>query len=265
MWPFKKQKAALKSGDVDYNNFAKKCIEELKVLQADFQSHYNLTWYEDWFYNETTGLLTFSTGDKELNFKYFRVGSFSERSNTWKWSWDNESTLEERKEKVKLVKEFGEKSNFPKLTNDHFDSNEIEAWEFTAIAAKLSNGIGVYRPVNDEQLKIFLVITEFVDNETAQNIKDKFVECDGHGYRRRAFVCKHLNSTTPTGFNEAFESIEDMELLEEDDFQAWCNECEAIRQQEGEWNDRSMAFAAIKLVCEKCYFEMKGLNLDRHT
>jgi len=27
-------------------------------------------------------------------------------------------------------------------------------------------------------------------------------------------------------------------------------------------NDDSIAFAQIKLVCEKCYFEMKKLNLD---
>lgn len=246
---------------MDYNSFAEKCVEELKVLQNKFQGDYNLTWYENWFYNQTTGLVTFSTGDKELNFRYFDVGSFSEKYKTWKWSWDNESTLDSVKETTKIVKEFGQRSNFPKLTDGHFQSDEIEAWEFTAIAAKLSNGIGVYRPATDSQLNIFLVITEFVDNEIAQNIKNKYVKCEEHEYRRRAFVCKHLNHTTKVGFEEAFVTLEDMELLEDDDFQAWCDECEFLRQKEGEWNDRSMAFAEIKLVCEKCYFEMKELNL----
>ena len=51
-----------------------------------------------------------------------------------------------------------------------------------------------------------------------------------------------------------------MELSEDDDFQAWCDECEAVRQDEGEWNDKSMAFAGI-CICEMCYFEMKELNL----
>jgi hypothetical protein len=51
----------------------------------------------------------------------------------------------------------------------------------------MTNAIGVYKPVSDE-LQIFLVITEFVDNDTAQN-------------------------------------------------------------------------AAMKIVCEKCYFEMKEVNL----
>jgi hypothetical protein len=63
------------------------------------------------------------------------------------------------------------------------------------------------------------------------------------------------------GFEESFETFEGMELLEDDDLQAWCDECESVRQNEGEWNEKSMAFAEIKLVCEKCYFEMKELNL----
>jgi hypothetical protein len=246
---------------LNYNNFTKSCVEELKVLQDKFQNEYDVDWYDNWFYNQSTELLTFSTGDQELNFKYFDVGSFSEKSNTWKWSWDNDSTLENVKEKVNIVKEFGQRSNFSKLTTGYFDSDEFEAWEFAAIAAKLTKGIGVYRPVNDRQLKIFFIIIEFVDNVTAQNIKDKFVECGSHEYRRRAFVCKHLNHITKVGFEEAFDTFEDMKLLEDDDFQAWCNECELVRNKEGEWNDKSEAFAAIRIVCEKCYFEMKELNL----
>jgi hypothetical protein len=246
---------------MDYNSFAENCVDELKVLQDKFQETYDVDWYDNWFYNQATGLLTFSTGDTQLNFKYFQVGSFSQKSNTWKWSWDNDHTLDKVKETTIQIKEFGERSNFPKLTNGCFQSDEFEAWEFTAIAAKLTTGIGTYRPVNDEGLQIYLVVTEFVDNETAQNIKDKFVECSAHEFRRRAFVCQHLNHTTKVGFEEAFETSEDMELSDDDDFQAWCNDCETVRLKEGEWNDQSMAFAKIKVVCEKCYFEMKEMNL----
>jgi len=246
--------------NLDYNSFVETCVAKLQALQEQFKNDYDLSWYENWFYNQATGLLTFSAGDVELNFKYFEVGTFSERSKTWKWSWCNDHTLENVKREAGLIKEFGLKSNYPKLTTGHFESDESEGWEFTAIAASLTNAIGVYRPVS-EHLKIFMVITELIDNETAQSIKERFVKCGEHDYRRRAFICKHLNHTTIVGFEEAFETFEDMELLEDDDLQAWCNECEIVRQQEGEWNERSMAFADIKLVCEKCYFEMKELNL----
>jgi hypothetical protein len=222
----------------DYNSFAERCIDELKVLQEEFQKTYDLDWYENWFYNQATELLTFSTGDAELNFRYFEVGSFSQNSNTWKWAWDNDHTLDNVKQATKLIKEFGEKSGFVKLTNGCFASDEFDAWEFTAIAVKLTDGIGAYRPVNDKGLQIYLVITEFVDNQTAQNIKDKYVQCDNHEYRRRAFVCQHLNNTSKVGFEEAFETFEGMELSDDDDFQAWCDECETVRLREGEWIDR---------------------------
>jgi hypothetical protein len=232
---------------IDYSIFANKCLDELKIVQKKFKDEYNLNWYQNWFYNQATGLLTFSTEDVELNFRYFQAGSFSKKSNTWKWSWDNYYTLERVKEQTKLIKDFGQRYNMPKLTNGYFKSDEFEAWELTAIATKLSEAIGVYRPVNDDGIQIFLIITELVDNEVAQEIKDKYVECSDHEYRRRAFVCQHLNRKTKVGFEEAFETFEDMELLEDDDFQAWCNECELVRSREDGWNDESMAFANIKI------------------
>lgn len=246
---------------MDYSRFAAKCVEELKVLQDKFQRDYNLTWYENWFYDQMTGLLTFSTNNKQLNFKFIDVGSYSEKSSTWKWSWNNDYNLDKVKEAIKPIKDFGQRSNFPKLIEGFFPSDEIEAWEFTAIATKLLDGIGVYRPVNDTGVKIFLLIIEFVDNDAAQKIKDRFIECRIHEKQRTAFVCKHLLLKSKVGFNEAFETSEDMELADDDDFQAWCDECELVRQKEGEWNETSMPFAEIKLVCEKCYFEMKELNL----
>ena len=246
--------------NLTYTDYSEKCVEDLKSLQENFNKKYNLDWYENWFYDQATGLLTFSTGEKELNFKYLEVGTYSKNTNTWKWSWDNTNTLPKVKEKVSLIKDFGQKFNHQKLTSGYFESTEEEAWEFTAIATKIVNGISSYRPVSDHLL-IFMVILEFVDNETAQDIKDKYVSCNAHESGRRAFVCKHLNKTAKVGFEESFETYEDMELLDDDDFQAWCDKCESVRQQEGEWNDTSMKFADIKIVCEQCYFEMKELNL----
>lgn len=243
-----------------YTSFAESCIVDLKDLQEEFKNKYDVDSYENWFYNQVTGLLTFNTGKKEINFKYEEVGTFSTTSNTWKWAWDNENTLPEVKESIGRVKDFGTESNFNKLTNGYFESSKEEAWEFTAIATKLLNGIGVYRPVSDH-LMIFMVVLEHLDNQVAQEIKDRYVECADHEYRRRAFVCKHLNHKDIVGFVEAFETVEDMELLDDDDLQAWCDECELVREREGEWNENSMSFAEIKIVCKQCYFEMKELNL----
>lgn len=247
--------------NIDYNAFAEDCVEKLKVLQESCNEQYDLNWYEKWFYNQSTGLLTFSTGDMELNFSYFDIGSYSPKSGTWKWSWDNANIIDKVKNQLDIIREFGQTSGFAKLTEGYFKSDEYDAWEFAAIAANLTNAIGVYRPVNKDGLQIFLVLTALVDKETADNIKSKFVQCDVHDYKRLAFVCQHLLHNNKVGFNEAFETCENMELGEDEDFQAWCDECEAVRIIEGEWNENSEKFANIKIVCEQCYFEIKEFNL----
>jgi hypothetical protein len=245
---------------LEYNTFAEKCTEEVLLLQEQLKKNHDLNFYENWYYNQATGLITFSTDDKEINFKYFEVGTFSNNTNTWMWSWDNDHTLGKVKAHATFITDFGRTSNFSKLTNGHFASDESESWEFAAIANKILNGIGVYRSV-DEHLYIFLVLMEFVDNDEAQKIKDKYVDCEVHDSNRIAFVCQHINKKERVGFLEAFETSENMELEEDDEFQAWCDKCEKVCVEEGEWNEKSMAFADIKLVCEACYFEMKELNL----
>lgn len=246
---------------MDYRTFAEECMEALKPRQDKFLNEYDIGRYERWFYNDATGLLTFSTGNEEINFRYFDLGSFSEKSKTWKWSWDNAHTPDSIKYQAAFIRDFGREMNYPKLVEGCFETDEYDAWEFATIALHLTGGIGIYRPVNDNQLKIFLVVTEFIDNETARKIKDKYVNCAAHKSQRVAFVCKHLIGGAIVGFHEAFDTYEGMELGEDDDFQAWCDDCEATRAAEGEWNDKSMIFADIKLVCEKCYFEIKERNL----
>ncbi|HHT9079608.1 hypothetical protein [Flavobacterium psychrophilum] len=82
------------------------------------------------------------------------------------------------------------------------------------------------------------------------------VECDNHGLRNPAFVCQHLNLEFKVGFNEPYLEVNSKEK----DLNAWCDECEKVRVLEGEWNDISEGYAKIKLVCDKCFFEMKKLN-----
>jgi hypothetical protein len=82
------------------------------------------------------------------------------------------------------------------------------------------------------------------------------VECPEHGDQGPAFVCRHLNLREPVGFVEGYDPDDPDEGL----FQAWCSACDEILVQEGEWNDRSEAFAGPRLVCRACYREMKALN-----
>lgn len=82
------------------------------------------------------------------------------------------------------------------------------------------------------------------------------VDCPEHGSEGPAFVCRHLNLETPVGFVEGY----DPDDPETELYQAWCRACDEVLVEEGDWNDRSEAFAGIRMVCRGCYREMRALN-----
>lgn len=245
---------------MEFEKYAGKACKELQSHQEDFLNKYDIDSYANWFYNQSSEILKFHSNDKEIYFKYIPVGTFSLNTNSWMWAWANEDSVEPRKFRTLKIKEFGEKRNYENLTKAHFDGDKFTGWELTSIAFKILSGIGTYRVTSDHLEKYFL-INDQITKEEAEIIESELIECSVHGKIRRAFICQHLNTQYKTGFEEAFDTYRGMELDEEDDFQAWCSECEKKRLETDGWNDESMEFAKIKLVCERCYFGIKEFNL----
>ena len=84
------------------------------------------------------------------------------------------------------------------------------------------------------------------------------VHCRVHGEQPETFVCQHivmsLNATQQVGFWWA----DDPGNPHPD---AWCTTCnEVLKEENGEWNDRSESFADIKLLCGQCYERARQLN-----
>lgn len=242
----------------DFETYANNCLNERSSLQNEFMQLYDIDSYEQWYYDHGIGAFHFKANDgKNLYFKYVDVGSFSTKANTWNWSWDNRSTPKYVKRPLEKVRAFGEANNFERLTTGLVDGDEYTGWEMTAVTAKLLSGIGMYR-IPQEHLFIYFVFTNELSQEQYDALADKYIACDEHNTGRASFVCQHLVNNDYRGFHEAFES--DPLIEEEDDYQAWCDECEQVRLREGEWTDEAMAFAAIKVVCDECYFEIKKRN-----
>ena len=82
------------------------------------------------------------------------------------------------------------------------------------------------------------------------------IDCKTHGKRGTAFVCRHLVDGSGLGFywgedpDDPFSTTPD----------AWCERCEAAWEAEGEWNERSMAFADIRAICDRCYLDVRERN-----
>ncbi len=247
---------------IDYEQFASKKCRELIQIQERFMEQLSIGSYQHWYYDAELALLRFYNDDTDqLYLKYIPIGTFSLTSETWMWSWFNDYSCEPNRDSTFAIREFGLEHHYPKLTAGTFSADEYDCWEFAAISFAILEGIGVYRAPS-EKLQSYLLITAVLEEDSWEvvHFNQAKVECKIHGRSRTAFVCQHLNLEHPKGFEEAFETYKGMELGEDDDFQAWCDECEKVRIRNNGWNEYAEEFAKIKLVCEYCYFELKEFN-----
>lgn len=246
------------SQEHDFEEFKSQCVTHLMSLQPEFMKLYDIDSYDEWFYDHGVGAFHFkSDNERNLYFKYVDVGSFSTKDNTWKWAWDNITTPKHVSRSLEKVKAFGLENDFEQLIEGLFEGDEYTGWEMTAISAKLLNAIGSYRIPHDHLFMYFIFTNELTQAEY-NDLKNRYVDCETHVSDRVAFVCQHLISNKSIGFHEAFDSHPSFDP--DDDYQAWCDECEKIRLRDGEWTDNAMAFADIKVVCNQCYFEIKDRN-----
>jgi hypothetical protein len=245
--------------DHTFEDFADSCCEQISALQESFMISHNINSYERWLFDEDLGVFCFESDDgRNRYFKYTLTGSFSTKTNTWKWSWDNEYMKDSERSKIEKVHAYGVDHGYVKLSTGLIDGDEYTGWTMTSVAAKILHAIGVYR-FQEEHLFFYLVFTGVLSEEEYNNLKEKYtVTCGIHGARRPAFVCRHLSKDKYTGFHEPFES--DASVDADEELQAWCDECEKVRLREGEWNDVSEAFANIRLICDQCFFVIKAKN-----
>ncbi|MGL6097442.1 MAG: hypothetical protein ACRC7O_16795 [Fimbriiglobus sp.] len=83
---------------------------------------------------------------------------------------------------------------------------------------------------------------------------DDVVHCERHGPSRVAFVCQHLLHGSGLGF---------WYCHYETDWQAWCGDCDDLMMQTGYWTEEAEAVAGIRVVCRRCYANIRRRNRDR--
>jgi hypothetical protein len=87
------------------------------------------------------------------------------------------------------------------------------------------------------------------------------VHCELHGLQVRAYVCQHFSKSKKVGFFEPY--APDSEKYDgEEGLQAWCEKCEQVLKDEGEWTDKALQFASFRGCCSGCFHEIKKFNLE---
>lgn len=118
----------------------------LMVLNQRCRDQFRLGSYEHWAYDADTGTMTFSNGaGPKVVASVQVVGTTSTRSNTWLWSWANESIPEEQSRLARAVREYGVSESLPALSEAEQPNDEYLGWEMTALTIQLFGGIGGYR------------------------------------------------------------------------------------------------------------------------
>lgn len=130
------------------------------VTQKALDDDYQVSSYEHWDLDQVTGELTFSDGGvQKLSARIEFVGSYSDRSKTWLWSWGNSTITPALYKRMDVLRSLGAKHQFNKLTQRSWPAQLSDGWEMATVANYLLKTKGIYR-VPFETGFVFLLITD---------------------------------------------------------------------------------------------------------
>jgi hypothetical protein len=132
----------------------------LSEKQDAIMAEYKIGEHERFDWDQESGTLIFSNnGKKAVIAKVQFVGSVSTKSDTWLWSWANSTVLDNVKNQMHKVREFGQSKNYDALINDKWSADEVDGWEMTSITSYVLNAKGAYR-TTDKTGFTYMVITD---------------------------------------------------------------------------------------------------------
>ena len=131
---------------------------DLERLNHALAKEHDLSQYDwnDWK-EELLVLRKRATGER-VAVKVQPIGSFSQKTETWLWSWGQPKASWQVKHALRFVRAYGREQGSMKLTCSHWPATERDVFEMTAIAAHLIPSIGEYRLPNARGYYVLLVL-----------------------------------------------------------------------------------------------------------
>ena len=126
--------------------FIAQSVEGLRLQTAAHTSTWGLGREETWHVDQNAGTITFYFADSLQAVAPIQVvGTYNREDGTFLWGWDHPSVPEPLRGHARLAREFGERHGMASLVERKVSCSEEEAWEFTALAARLGEASGAYR------------------------------------------------------------------------------------------------------------------------
>jgi hypothetical protein len=237
-----------------FSVYRHEAVHELMRLNELCVKEFRISSWPRWDYDLERGTLTFSeNGVPKVVALIQVVGTTSVAHRTWMWGWANESLPANATKSVTTVREFGHTQRIAELTETTLPDDEYLGWGMTAVAAKVLGAKGAYRcPDKDGFMYLVYSSIRLATDSDDTAAEPRQVECDQHETGFATYVCEHLASSPA---QEWFSQEPDEENRWPD---AWCADCEALFQEQGEWNDENEPKREIKLLCHHCYVELRS-------
>ncbi len=236
-----------------FSVYRHEAVHELMRLNELCEEEFHISSWPRWDYDFGRGTLTFSQdGVPKVRAAIQVIGTTSISGKTWMWGWANESLPQNVTKEVAKVRAFGATENIAEFREEELQDDEYLGWGLTAVAARILGVKGAYR-CPDENGFVYVVYLSigFVVSDEGRATDSNQVECDDHGSGFKAYACEHLVSNPEQKW---FSNEPD----EEDKWpDAWCADCEALFQEQGEWNEKNQPKGSIKLLCHHCYEKLR--------
>jgi len=139
-------------------------MQDLLTKQEALQRDFGLDGMTRWWLDQACGTMQFFNEHDRLTVEaqILDIGSFSPKSETWKWSWSNDSVEPELRQKALPLKQLHDITGIDLFSNEQVFAidGEAMAWDLAALAVYHLDALGCYRaPSGDDGPNIFLALT----------------------------------------------------------------------------------------------------------
>lgn len=121
---------------------------------------WNLGKEKSWNINTESGNIHWSFRDGSMRSATVQlIGTLQQDTSEFRWAWSNPSVPEALRQAAETLRQWGRTRGFPEFLEAKTTVDELRAWSWTALAARLSNADGGYRVDTGNGSWLYLVFT----------------------------------------------------------------------------------------------------------
>jgi len=135
-----------------YRGWRHDAVHQLQEKNRRLEAEFRIGAWPRYDYDLDAGTLIFSeSGVAKVVAEIQVVGTTSAKAGNWLWAWGNAHWPADRIADAEQVRAFGETHGIGELVSNYVTDEDLNAlgWELTAVAIRVTDALGAYRPPSD--------------------------------------------------------------------------------------------------------------------